>query len=122
MIRPGMSVRADIYTETSEETIAVPVQAVLYEENFSGDDDDASDGEGSKTYVFVLEDGKAVRKDVSIGISSDSDQEITEGLEVGEQVISGPFRVLRDLADGELVEELDEKDKDSGDDDEVSVD
>ena len=28
-IRPGMSVRADIYTESSEETLAVPVQAVL---------------------------------------------------------------------------------------------
>jgi HlyD family secretion protein len=117
MIRPGMSVRADIYTETSEETIAVPVQAVLYEESFSGDDDDEQNSEDSKIYVFVFEDGKAVRKDVSIGISSDSDQEITEGLEVGEQVISGPFRVLRDLADGELVEEMDEKEKDSDDED-----
>ena len=28
-IRPGMSVRADIYTQTSEESLAVPVQAVL---------------------------------------------------------------------------------------------
>ena len=117
MIRPGMSVRADIYTETSEETIAVPVQAVLYEESFSGDDDDEQNSEDSKTYVFVFEDGKAVRKNISIGISSDSDQEITEGLEVGEQVISGPFRVLRDLVDGELVEEMDGKEKDSDDED-----
>jgi len=55
--------------------------------------------------VFVIEDGKAVRKDVEVGISSDSDQEIVAGLEQGDTVISGPFRVLRDLNDGDAVEE-----------------
>ena len=33
IIRPGMSVRADIYTQSSEETLAVPVQAVLFDED-----------------------------------------------------------------------------------------
>jgi len=88
-IRPGMSVRADIYTQTSEETLAI--------------------------YVFVMQDGKAIRKDVEVGISSDSDQEITDGLEEGELVISGPFRVLRHLNDGEEVE----KAEDDEDDDEA---
>ena len=92
LIRPGMSVRADIYTQSSEETLAVPVQAVLYDEDQEGDE--GSGGRQEQTYVFVMEDGKAVRKDVKTGISSDSDQEIIEGLEQGERVISGPFRVL----------------------------
>jgi HlyD family secretion protein len=99
-IRPGMSVRADIYTQSSEETLAIPVQAVLYDEDTDADDD----GKEEQTYVFVVRDGKAIRKDVEIGISSDSDQEITAGLEEGEIVISGPFRVLRHLNDGEKVE------------------
>lgn len=98
IIRPGMSVRADIYTQTSEETLAIPVQAVLYDE----DTDD--EGKEEQTYVFVVQDGKAIRKDVEVGISSDSDQEITDGLEEGEIIITGPFRVLRHLNDGEEVE------------------
>jgi len=109
-IRPGMSVRADIYTESSEETLAVPVQAVLFDED--SDEDDKSKEE--QTYVFVMEDGKAVRRDVETGISSDSDQEIIDGLKEGELVVSGPFRVLRHLNDGEEIEEL-EKDKEEDD-------
>lgn len=114
-IRPGMSVRADIYTQSSEETLAVPVQAVLYDENLDNDEDSDEQDKGEKTYVFVMEDGKAVRKDIEIGISSDSDQEVISGLEEGETVISGPFRVLRNLAEGDEVEEEKASDKEEGD-------
>ena len=107
-IRPGMSVRADIYTQTSEETLAIPVQAVLYDE----DTDD--EGEEEQTYVFVMQDGKAIRKTVGVGLSSDSDQEITDGLEEGELVISGPFRILRHLMDGEDVEKAEDDEDDDG--------
>ena len=113
IIRPGMSVRADIYTQSSEATLAVPVQAVLYDED-TGEDDE---GKKEQTYVFVMKDGKAVRKDVEVGISSDSDQEIKSGLEEDEIVISGPFRVLRHLNDGEEVEEVEESDEDEEDGD-----
>jgi len=78
---------------------------VLYDED-TGEDDE---GKEEQTYVFVMQDGKAVRKDVEVGISSDSDQEITAGLEEGDIVISGPFRVLRHLNDGEEVEEIEEE-------------
>ena len=113
IIRPGMSVRADIYTQSSEATLAVPVQAVLYDED-TGEDDE---GKKEQTYVFVMIDGKAVRKDVEVGISSDSDQEIKSGLEEDEIVISGPFRVLRHLNDGEEVEEAEHSDEDEEDGD-----
>jgi HlyD family secretion protein len=113
IIRTGMSVRADIYTQTSEETLAVPVQSVLYDEDTDEDDE----GKKEQTYVFVMEDGKAVRKDVEVGISSDSDQEIKSGLEQDELVISGPFRVLRHLNDGEEVEQAEDSDEDEEDGD-----
>ncbi len=119
IIRPGMSVRADIYTQSSEETLAVPVQAVLYDEDM--DDEDKEKEKEEQTYVFVMEDGKAVRKDVEIGISSDSDQEIISGLKEGEIVILGPFRVLRNLNDGEEVEEVEDTDKNNEDDNSVTV-
>ena len=113
-IRPGMSVRADIYTESSEEALAVPVQAVRYDEEL----DEEVKGQDEQAFVFVMEDGKAIRKDVKTGISSDSDQEILEGLEEGEIVITGPFRILRHLQDGEEVEE---KEEDEEGDNDVSV-
>ena len=118
-IRPGMSVRADIYTQTSEETLAVPVQAVLYDEDV--DDEDKNSDKEETTYVFVMEEGKAVRKDVEVGISSDSDQEITSGLKEGEIVITGPFRVLRDMNDGDEVEKAEESEDDKDDDNSVTV-
>jgi len=112
-IRPGMSVRADIYTETSDETLAIPVQAVLF------DEDTEQDGEGAEeqTYAFVMQDGKAIRKDIEVGISSDSDQEITDGLEEGELVITGPFRILRHLNDGDEVEEAEDDEDDATEED-----
>jgi HlyD family secretion protein len=114
-----MSVRADIYTQSSEQTLAVPVQAVLYDEDT--DEEDKNREEQEQTYVFVMEEGKAVRKDVEIGISSDSDQEITSGLKEGEFVISGPFRVLRNMIDGDEVEEAEDSEKDDDDDNGVTV-
>jgi len=113
IIRTGMSVRADIYTQTSEETLAVPVQAVLYDE----DTGEENEGKMEQTYVFVMEDGKAVRKDIEVGISSDSDQEIKSGIEEDEIVITGPFRILRHLNDGEEVEEAEDSDEDEEDGD-----
>jgi len=112
-IRPGMSVRADIYTESSDETLAIPVQAVLFDEQTDEDDEGAEE----QTYVFVMQDGKAIRKDVEVGISSDSDQEITDGLEEGELVISGPYRILRHLMDGEDVEKAEDEDDEATEED-----
>ena len=101
-ILPGLSVRADIYTESSEETLAVPIQAVLFDE----EDEEESGQQEDQPYVFVTADGTAQRRNVKTGISSDSDQEILEGLSAGERVITGPFRVLRNLKDGDAVEEM----------------
>jgi HlyD family secretion protein len=112
-IRPGMSVRADIYTQTTEESLAVPVQAVLYDETL---DEDAEASE-DQPYVFVIDAGKAQRRDVNTGISSDSDQEILDGLEEGEPVITGPFRVLRHLNEDDEVEEADDSTNNNGRDD-----
>lgn len=94
-VRPGMSVRAEIYTESSEDALVVPLQAVLYDETA---------GEEEQAYVFVVEAGTAKRRDVETGLSSDSHMEILSGVESGEPVISGPFRTLRHLQDGEEVE------------------
>ena len=86
-IRPGMSVRADIYTQTSDETLAIPVQAVLYDE----DTDQDNDGEEEQTYVFVMQDGKAIRKDVYLlppGVTA-----VTENI----QVLTVPYGAFHQI-------------------------
>lgn len=106
-ILPGMSVRADIYTQSSTETLAVPIQAIRFDEESEDDGENSTD----QPYVFLVDDGKAVRRDVKTGISSDSDQEILEGVEENDRIISGPFRVLRHLNEGDPVEEVEKEEE-----------
>jgi HlyD family secretion protein len=54
--------------------------------------------------VFVVEDGRAVFKPCKIGITGEKHFEVLSGLEIGEEVIKGPFKTLRKLKDGAKVE------------------
>ena len=94
-VLPGMSARAEIYTESSEGALAVPLQSVLY--------DTDREAETEQAYVFVVDGDKAVRRDVEIGLSSDTTIELTAGIQEGDVVVSGPFRSLRNLRDGDAV-------------------
>ncbi len=54
--------------------------------------------------VFTLKDGIAHQVPVSTGISSDTDWEILSGIKEGDEVISGPYRILsKQLKDGDKV-------------------
>ena len=95
-LRPGMSCRAEIFTTTKEGVLAVPIQAILVEENRV---------ENETTYsVFVNDGGEARKVEVKVGMSDDAYQEVTEGLAEGDEIIIGPDRVLRTLSDGDRVE------------------
>lgn len=94
----GMSCRAEIVTrgEDAAPVAAVPVQAVQYEESEERD-------EKATSSVFLMEDGKARKQDVEVGVADDTYVAITSGLKAGAQVIIGPSRVLRFLKEGERV-------------------
>jgi HlyD family secretion protein len=116
-LRPGMSVRAEIEVAQSEDALVVPVQAVV-EREIGGDaeaeaDRDQGNSEGKATgepvsVVFVVADGKAVRRSVETGLSTVTQVEVASGVEEGEQVVTGPFRTLRDLEDGAAVRVVEE--------------
>lgn len=55
--------------------------------------------------VFVIRDGKAVFVPVVTGIADQQNIEIISGLEKDEKIVVGPFRTLRQLDDGDAVEE-----------------
>ena len=53
--------------------------------------------------VFVIRDGWVKFVPVELGIAGEEHFEVLSGLDEGETVVSGPFRVLRELKDGEKV-------------------
>lgn len=116
-LRPGMSVRADIQTASGEATLVVPVQAVVEREPSDEEEDEASGDAEPVQVVYVVEDGKAVERRVETGLSTVTDVEILEGLEEGEDVVTGPFRTLRDLSDGDAVRVSDRDDEEEDDED-----
>ena len=69
----------------------------------------ASDTNGAKVEreetegVFVLRDGYVKFMPVELGIAGEDDFEVLSGVEEGETVVTGPFRILRELKDGALV-------------------
>lgn len=114
VLRPGMSGTVDIYTETVENAVVVPIQAVTVRDfNQLPAAEDAGEttapprgprAEDLRRVVFVMRDGKAEMVEVSTGISDDTHIEVLSGLTGGETVITGPFRVLRtELEPGEAV-------------------
>jgi HlyD family secretion protein len=53
--------------------------------------------------VFVLNDSRAVFTPVKIGVAGEQYFEVISGLAVGDEVITGPFASVRELADGQEV-------------------
>jgi HlyD family secretion protein len=127
-LRPGMTAKARIETQTAKDAVTVPIQAVMLrpvkeiadaaaggakkkDEAKKGeakkDDvkkDDAKAGE-TKECVFVVDGGKARLRAVKSGISDETSVAVLEGLKEGETVVTGPYRGLRDLKDGDAVKE-----------------
>ena len=62
------------------------------------------------TIVFKVVDGKAVPTPVRTGASNLSDTMILEGLAAGDMVVTGPYRVLERLKEGDRVREETAKD------------
>jgi HlyD family secretion protein len=111
-VRPGMSCRAEIYTQSKNRTIAVPSESVIFAKQEKQEEDDDSDeeaNEGNFDHVFVLVDGKAVKRSVELGISNDRLQEITSGINIGDKVITGPARALGKLKDAQSVKVIDKE-------------
>lgn len=100
-IKPGMTCRAEIYSQSSTDTLAVPIAAVLFANKPEKQSKSLFNANGA--YVFVDDHGKARRVDVTLGISSDIWQAVTSGLKAGDPVITGPYDVLHTLTNGAAV-------------------
>lgn len=106
-VRPGFSASADIITGTRSKALAIPIQALVVREKPGSNPVKPQDEEG----VFVHEKETVKFVPVKTGLSGDSSIEIVNGLSRGQEIITGPFRALRELKDGSKVKELKEKEK-----------
>lgn len=123
--RPGMSATVDIKTESRDDILTVPIQSVTTREEKDITDKDADfakteKGKKSaktgtekselKEIVFVVENGKAVAREVKTGIQDANFIEVTSGVKEGDKIISAPFKLIsKTLNNGDLVKVVDEK-------------
>lgn len=108
-IRSGMSCDADIITETKNNVLAVPIQSVTGrldkamivpeakpEEDGAAVEKKKSDSKVNKPkeVVFTVANNEAIMKEVKAGISDDTYIEIISGLNVGDEVVTGPYKAI----------------------------
>jgi len=122
-VRPGFTCTAEITTATRPQVIAIPIQATTVREmvvdkegNIVREDPKATKGRPGSTVqaqelkpgqerkelegVFVAKDEKAIFTPIKTGIAGEKYFEATSGVNVGDQVIIGPFASVRELRDG----------------------
>jgi HlyD family secretion protein len=109
-IRPGFSVTADIITGTKAQVAAVPLAAVVVRDSLKAEKTEAGKLK-TEEGVYALRDGKAVFAPVRTGISGELMVEVVTGLHPGEEVVTGPFKALRQIKDGDRVKRMSEKER-----------
>jgi multidrug efflux pump subunit AcrA (membrane-fusion protein) len=74
LIKAGMYAEVKIETGYSAGKVVVPKQALIQEDG--------------KSYLYIVENNKAVKKEVSTGLTTTEDVEILSGIEAGDKVIT----------------------------------
>jgi HlyD family secretion protein len=112
-IKPGLSAQADIYTGSRDQVLAIPIQSLVTREIKAKPGEKLKPGAPrDEEGVWLFDGGKTKFLAVKTGLLGDLNVEILDGLKGGETVITGPFRILRDLKGGEQVREDKSKKKD----------
>jgi len=136
-VRPGMTADVEIEVKRADKALSVPIQAVVVRqpedlkkrgtkkqaqpkggEAIAAPEEDQDPNARKKkeiTGVFVKVGEVAEFRKIKTGISSETDIQVLPGGELknGEQVVTGPYKVLRDLKPGDRIE-LQKKGKGGG--------
>jgi HlyD family secretion protein len=116
-LRPGLSTTAKITTAQKSNVLALPIQALTMftppaPNSGNGNVEAASSSSSNKTppvqgvYVFDKDaHGKQRAKFVPVttGITGSTDIEILSGLQDGQEIVTGPYKILRGLKNGALL-------------------
>lgn len=88
--RPGFLARATFALAAQDDALLVPASALV------------SGGTGGQS-VFVVEDGRAVRRSVELGLTSQGRVQVVAGLDAGEVVVVAGNNALRDGAEVRVI-------------------
>jgi len=103
-IRPGFSVTADIVTGRREGATAIPIQALVVRDVQSkGKTPTPGSRAETEEGVYVVKDGKLAFQKVETGIAGELMIEAKTGPAVGSEIVTGPFKVLRQVKEGDKV-------------------
>ncbi|MBQ0015021.1 MAG: hypothetical protein KBS82_06865 [Oscillospiraceae bacterium] len=75
----GFDAKVSILVGEKKNVLTIPVEALIIDEG--------------KTYVYVIDDKKATRKEIEVGISSEQYYEVTKGLTEGDSVILNSSKI-----------------------------
>jgi HlyD family secretion protein len=124
-LRPGLSCTGEITTAVRAEVLSIPIQALTIREfpvdeegnlvrKEKGEDeeekadektDDEEDAETKEFEgVFRLVESKVEFVAVETGITGDKEIEILDGVEEDDTIVTGSYKTLRTLGDGDSVE------------------
>lgn len=102
-IRPGFSVTADVVTGRREGATAIPIQALIVRDVPKKDKAPATGRPETEEGVYTIKDGKLVFDKVKTGIAGELMIEVEKGPAVGAEIVTGPFKVLRQVKEGDKV-------------------
>jgi len=119
-LRPGLSATATIVTATRQQVLTAPIQALTIREldkdgkpasatdtkpatpeasTQSTSEADKAKKKMEKEGIFTIKDGVAIFREVKSGITGTTDIEIVDGLAENDEIVTGPYQVLRTLKD-----------------------
>jgi HlyD family secretion protein len=114
-LRPGLSCTAKITTAHKTSVLALPIQALTMHDPAT-DNAKPGDVQASSTNaktnpvqgVFIVQKDahgklRANFVPVTTGITGATDIEVLSGLNIGDEIVTGPYKVLRDLKQGALI-------------------
>jgi len=101
-IRPGFSVTADVITGTKPAVLTIPLAAVVVRDSPKGEKT-ASGKMKTEEGVYVFEKEKVRFVRIETGLSGELAIEVKNGLAVDQQIVTGPFKALRSIKDGDRV-------------------
>ncbi len=92
-----MTVRAEVVVSRSESATTVPLRSVLSEPLARGE---------RRYHIFVADANRARKRIVELGRADDEFQVISTGVKKGERIVLGPYEVLRELKDGDVLRDV----------------
>lgn len=115
-IRPGFSVAGQIETDRRAGTLAIPIPALVvadleslkkFEKGKKAVSTPTPKEAGKKKEVegvfLVKKDGTVDFRKVKTGITAELQSEVVEGINEGDEIVTGPFKALRSLKIGDRV-------------------